>query len=163
MKFFVVFSHFFRAYSSWTYFFINETKLWVVCLHVSNEHVRLYDHPFIIIFECDLIHNNNNNNNNNKKTSFTLNFYPLYLLLEIEFVLFSIPPTYIEFLLNLKNAVLFADNKLTFVPFYYYCLVNGLVHLSPKKIVFIGYWLPKTFIGFDLLWVITWAMVNIFI
>ena len=134
--------------------------MWVVCLHVSNEHVRLYDHPFIIIFECDLMHNNNNNNN--KKISFTLNFYPLYLLQEIV-VLFSIPPTYIEFLLNLKNAVLFADNKLTFVPFYYYCLVNGLVLLYPKKIVFIRYWLLKTFIGFDLLWVITWAMVNIFI
>ena len=135
--------------------------MWVVCLHVSNSHVRPYDHLFIIIFECDLMHNNNNNNNNNK-ISFTLNFYPLYLLLEIV-VLFSIPPTYIEFLLNLKNAVLFADNKLTFVPFYYYCLVNGLVLLSPKKIVFIRYWLLKTFIGFDLLWVITWAMVNIFI
>lgn len=94
--------------------------------------IRLYEHLFIIIFECDLIHNNNINNNT-KKISFTLNFYPLYLLLGIEFVLFSIPPTYVEFLLNLKNAVLYADNKLTFVPFYYCCLVNGLVLLCQKN------------------------------
>ena len=113
-----------------------------------DTYIRPYDHPFIIIFECDQINNNTKNNNNTKKISFTLNFYPLYLSLEIEFLLFTIPPTYVEFLVNLKNAVLYAGNKLIFVPFYNCCLVNGLVLLC-QKICFYLFWLLKTFIYFD--------------
>ena len=59
-------------------------------------------------------------------------------MLEVEFILFSIPPTYVEFILNLENVVLYA-HKLTFVPIYYYCLVNGLdrTFIYPKWIALI--------------------------